>query len=145
MLLFAGQAFSQRIVHSEDPFFRIKFNKEKKAIVEDFMQLSGEQAGNFWPVYNDYLTEVQQIGTARLKLLESYAEKFETLTEQQADRFMEEALRLRYAQNDLKEKYYKKMKKKTSALTASRWMQLEEHIYLTIQMQISDEIPFVGQ
>ena len=58
---------------------------------------------------------------------------------------MEEAIRLRFAQNDLKEKYFKKVKKATSALTATRWMQLEEHLFTTIQMKIFDEIPFVGQ
>ena len=123
----------------------MKFNKEKRSIVEDFLKLPPEEAAKFWPIYNNYETERQGIGTARLKLLESYAEKYETLTEEQAEAYMEEAIRLRFALNDLKEKYFKKVKKATSALTATRWMQLEEHLFTTIQMKIFDEIPFVGQ
>ena len=145
MLISCGVFSQNQIINNPDPFFRMKFNKEKRTIIEDFMDLPEEYAGQFWPIYNDYESERQRIGTARLKLLESYAEKFETLTETQVENYMQESIRLRLASNDLKEKYYKKMKKKTTPLIATQWIQAEEHLFLTIQMILFEELPFIKE
>ncbi len=143
--LFAAAAPAQQILNSEDPFFRMTFNKEKRALVEQFMNLSEGDAAHFWSIYNDYEEERQLIGGARLTLAESYAGKYATLTESQADGFVAEALRLRDAQGRLMEKYYKRMKKKTSPLVATQWLQMEEYLYTAILWELYEEIPFVGE
>lgn len=145
LLLLAATASAQQLLNNEDPFFRMTFNKEKRALVQEFMDLSEGDAAAFWPLYNDYEQERQIIGGARLTLAESYADKYDALTETQADGFVAEALRLRQAHQRLLQRYYKKIKKKTSPLVATKWLQLEEYLYTAILWELYEEIPFVGE
>jgi len=145
LMLLSTAASAQQLLNSEDPFFRMTFNEEKRALVQDFMDLSETDATAFWPIYNEYEQTRQQIGGARLKLAESYAKKYETLTDAQAEGFVSEAQRLRTEHRKLLEKYYKRMKKKTSPLVATKWLQMEEYFHTAIMWELYEEIPFVGE
>ena len=145
LLLLAATAPAQQLLNNEDPFFRMAFNEEKRTLVQEFLDLSEADAAAFWPLYNDYEQERQTIGGARLTLAESYADKYDALTEAQADGFVTEALRLRRAHQRLLQRYYNKIKKKTSPLVATQWLQLEEYLYTAILWELYEEIPFVGE
>ncbi len=129
----------------DDPFFRMTFNKEKRTLVESFMDLSAEEAAAFWPVYNAYERERQAEGTIRLQLIERYLERFPDVTEQEAEELVEAVVRLQMDMANLKKKYFRKMKKALNARRAMSWLQLEEYLLLSIRMNIYDEIPFLSE
>ena len=130
---------------SEIEFFQSAYGLEKKAIVENFMELEGESATNFWTIYNEYETERQSLGKDRLSTLSDYADQYETLTNEQADAIMLRALAYRASNEKLLKKYYKKVKKVTDAKTAARFIQLETYLGTAISYAIMESIPFVGE
>lgn len=130
---------------SEIEFFQSAYGLEKKAIVENFITLSGESATAFWTAYNEYETERQSLGKERLTVITDYAEQYESLTNEQADALMLKALSLRASNEKLLKKYYKKVKKVTDAKTATQFIQLEMYLAATIQLGLLEAIPFVGE
>ena len=130
---------------SEIAFFQSAYGLEKKAIVENFMSLSGESASAFWTAYNEYETERQSLGKERLDVIIDYTKQYETLTNEQADALMLKALSLRSQNEKLLKKYYKKVKKVTDAKTATKFIQLEAYLGVAIQYSILESIPFVGE
>lgn len=128
-----------------NPFFRMTFNKEKRSVVEEFMQLSESEASRFWSIYNQYETERQHLGTSWLRLIDDYSERYETISDDQAREMMESSFSLRRDILKLERKYFKKMSKALSPSVATQWIQLEEFIITSLRLEVMEEVPFVGE
>ena len=115
----------------------------KTAIVTDGMMLSDEEGEAFWPVYREYDFELQKIWDARLAVITSYAESFESMDDATADQIMKEAMKVSKARADLRTKYYKKMKKEVGAILAARFSQIDGIIQNIVDLQIASELPLV--
>lgn len=131
--------------NSEIEYFQSVYGLEKKAIVENFINISGETSAAFWTAYNEYETERQSLGKQRLEVITDYVEQYESLTNEQADALMLKALSIRASNEKLLKKYYKKVKKVTDAKTATQFFQLEAYLGAAIQYSLLESIPFVGE
>tara|TARA_B100000809_G_scaffold264153_1_gene319217 strand:+ start:853 stop:1314 length:462 start_codon:yes stop_codon:yes gene_type:complete len=119
------------------------YGLEKKVIIQEFMDLKADQNESFWNVYEAYELERKEIGKARIALLNKYAESFNTLTDEQADKMLKESYSISTKQLKLQKKYYGKMKKATNIKLAARFYQIENYLVTVISFSISDSIPFV--
>ena len=115
----------------------------KTAIVTDGMMLSDEEGEAFWPIYREYDLELQKIWDARLAVITSYAESFDSMDDATADQIMKEAMKVSKARADLRTKYYKKMKKEVGAILAARFSQIDGIIQNIVDLQIAAELPLV--
>jgi hypothetical protein len=142
--LAASITYGQDIT-SEINFYQSAYGLEKKGIVENFMNLSGEKATAFWEVYNAYETERKEIGKNRIANLNTYADVYENMTDEQADDITGKMLSNRASQEKLYKKYYGKMKKVVGAKTALQFLELEVYLQTAISYAILESIPFVGE
>ena len=115
----------------------------KTAIVTEGMMLSDEEGEAFWPIYREYDLELQKIWDARLAVITSYAESFDSMDDATADQIMKEAMKVSKARADLRTKYYKKMKKEVGAILAARFSQIDGIIQNIVDLQIAAELPLV--
>lgn len=138
MLSGAAQAQSQY-----EELLRQDLRTMKTAIVTEAMMLTEEQGEAFWPIYRDYDNELAKHWDSRLALIQSYAEKFESMDDATADQLMKEAMKLRSQRMDLRNKYYKKMKKEVGAILAARFSQIDGVIQNIVDLQIASELPLV--
>lgn len=120
---------------------REKFREKKVALIEEAMDLDDKEHDAFWRVYYQYEDELKKIYDERYRLLRAYAEHYDGMTNDIADALAERALKLKEMRNDLAHKYYHKMKKATSAITAARFLQLDNEITLLSDLKISSEMP----
>ena len=144
LTLFLTGIFSLQ-AQNEGNLIRELFNQEKKAVVDNFLNLSDADAAKFWPIYQAYEAERRAISDSRIQLLKDYANQYSTLTDDQADKLMTAALKNVQNTDKLKAKYYKKAKKALSARQATSWIQLEDYIQTAVRMDLLDNIPFVGE
>lgn len=135
-------AFSQN-TQSEEELVLSYFKLEKKALVSQAMNLSDVQAEVFWPIYNDYAKESAKLTQMRIAYLKAYAEKYETITPEEADAIVKKAFEYQKKHLAMEMKYYKILKKKLGALLATRFIQVEEYINTGVKMQLLEAVPFV--
>ncbi len=146
LLLLSLFCFGALVAQAQEAnLIRELFNMEKKAVVEDFLDLSDAEAARFWPLYEDYEAARREIANSRIDNLKQYAQQYADLTDAQADALMQSALKNMKASDKLKAKYYKKIRKTLSAKKATSWLQLEEYIQTALRMDLLDNIPFVGE
>ena len=115
---------------------------EKKAIVEEFVQPKAENRVPFWEVYDAYEVERKALGKERFSLLVELEEKFDGLTNEEADAWMKEVISLGKRQDKLIDQYYAKVKKASSPIVAMRFYMLEAYFLTAIRYEILDAIPF---
>jgi hypothetical protein len=117
------------------------FGMEKKAMVSEFIQVDPAQKDAFWALYDAYETERKEFGKTRIQLLEQYAEKWETLTNEEADQWTAEVIKLGNSTDKLVLSYYKKIKKATNPVVALQFYQIENYILSGIRLSILESLP----
>ncbi|MGZ8219907.1 hypothetical protein [Methylomagnum sp.] len=122
---------------------RVKFREKKVALLTEAMDLDDSEKDAFWSEYGLYEAELKKIYDDRYRLIRDYAEHYDDMTNEIADNLAERALKIREARNDLAKKYYQRLKKATSAITAARFIQVENEINLLSDLKVSSETPIL--
>lgn len=145
MLFSAGitGTFAQT-VDEEIKLVQEAFGKDKKSLIESYMELSPEKAPAFWAVYDQFEIARKEISKERILIINEYIEKFSHIGDSEADELAVRSLKNDAALNKLYTSYYSKFKKATSAIDAAKFMQVEFYITNTIRNVIQQELPFVG-
>jgi hypothetical protein len=123
---------------------RSDIRTQKVAVVSQMMQLTEAEETSFWPIYREYEFELSKLNDERLRLIESYAENYDQLTDAKADELMLKALDLESRRTALKTKYYSQLKKSLSARVAARAVQVEHQIELLVDLQIAASLPIAS-
>lgn len=65
------------------------------------------------------------------------------MTDAKADELATLALELENKRNDLKKKYYEKVREQLGGIVAARFLQVENQILMVIDLQIASSLPIV--
>ena len=129
--------------NTELELLRSAFRLEKKAMVAEFLALGEEEAAKFWPIYERYEQERADLGARRIKNIEAYAEKYESMDDVTADALVKESLAVQKKELSLRDKYYGIVKKSISTLTAARFYQIEDAIYAGVLNELNNQVPLL--
>jgi len=124
---------------------RSDLRSQKIAIITEVMQFTEDEDAKFWPVYRQYEMDLAKINDDRMALINEYADTYETLTDEAADRMAERALDLEARRNALVASTYKQVKGVLPPKTAARFLQVERQILLILDLQIAAALPVVSK
>lgn len=116
---------------------------QKVAIMTASLPMTQAQADAFWPVYREYGLELSKLGDRRMAVLKKYAANIDKIDEKLADELVRESFSIATDRNDLLEKYYAKASKAVGAVTAARFVQVENQMLTLLDAQIIDQVPLV--
>jgi len=119
------------------------FGMEKKAVVQYFVEPGEADKDAFWTLYDEYETERKELGKERIDLLTDYADNYQKMTNEHADEWMTKVISLQGRTDKLLTKYFKKVKKETNPILATKFYQIEGFILTSIRMEVLSEIPFL--
>ena len=143
LLFISTAAFAQDNTAEEIALMQDLFGQEKKTIIAENVNLTGVDAEAFWKLYDEYEAQRQDLGKARLTLLQKYTTKPGNLTNFQASELLGEAIPLRTAEDKLILNYTKRIGKATSDLVSVQFYQIEHYISDGIRFSILNNIDFI--
>jgi hypothetical protein len=120
---------------------RADFAADKIALITDAMQFSDKDASAFWPIYQRYETEVAALNDERVRAIKTYADKYLTMTNDDAKSLAEKSFDLESRRTDLRKKYFVEFNKVLPALTVAKFYQLEHRLDLVVDVEIASELP----
>jgi hypothetical protein len=123
---------------------RSKVQSRRQEIVKEMMELTPQESEAFWPVYRDYQRDAATLGDQRVALIETYFANADKLTEEQADKLLEDAFKLRKSQLDLQKKYVGKYRKVLPAVKVARLYQIENVLDAIISANLQASMPMIG-
>ena len=123
-----------------------RIRTEKKAWVALNMNLSSSEAETFWPLYDGYQKELQQINLRLVRLVDTYGTHYRnnTLTDDIARKLTDEVFAIDESELKLRRGYYGRLAKALSALKASRYLQLESRVHTQVRYELAANLPLVG-
>jgi len=124
---------------------RTDLKNGRSQVMAEVMQLDSDQATKFWPIYKDFETEYTALGNQVVGVIKKYSETYDQMTDAVADELANQVLSIEQQRNALKKKYYDRMKSGLGAITAARFLQVENQLERLIDMQVSAQLPVVSQ
>ncbi len=119
------------------------WGKNKKALTQDFLQLSPEQAAAFGPIYDGYLEARKKITQVRGEAMQTFAAKNAQLDDATSKDMVTKLMKNNSNLASLQSKTFKKLSKALSPAKAAQWWQLESYIDAEIRAAILGELPLL--
>jgi hypothetical protein len=120
---------------------RTLITAQRQALVTKSMDLTPEEMQRFWPLYREYRMEMSTVADRIVALITTYADSYETLTDEVADKLLGEFVAIEKERTRLKAKYLPKFKKAMPPRKVARFYQLENKMDVSILAELAEEIP----
>ncbi len=122
-----------------------KIKADKKLLVAENMNLTEQEAKGFWPLYEAYQKDLQQLNARTKKAIKAYADAYNKgpVSDQAAKPLLDEALAIEDAEVQLKRSYVPKLEKVIPTAKVARYIQIENKIRSAIKYQLASEIPLI--
>lgn len=120
-----------------------KLKADKKLLVAGNMDLSDADAKKFWPIYDAYQNDLQQLNQKLGQTIKDYADAFNkgSLPDNTAKKLLNDALSVEEQETKLKRTYADKLEKVLPYSKVARYIQIENKIRALIKMELAQQIP----
>jgi hypothetical protein len=143
-----GQAQSdQSSVASRDSLdrdidlMRKDIRSEKKQIIASNLQLTDKEAEKFWPIYDQYTSELVKVNNAKYDAIKEYAANYGSLTDDKAVDLTRKSIDVDGAVSQLRIKYMPIFSKVISGKKTALFFQLDRRLVMLIDLQLASQIP----
>ncbi len=122
-----------------------KVEADKKLLVAGNMNLTETEAKAFWPIYDEYQTELQKINKSKLDVILRYADAYNqgAVSDATAKGLFSEYLDIEQSIIEMKKAYMNRLSRIIPAAKAVRYLQIENKISAVEKFVLADQIPLV--
>jgi len=126
--------------------YRVAAQGDLRQFYADRLQLSQDEAEDFWPVYNKYATEQKELDDRLFMLMQKYAGVYKTgsLSDRKAKPLLKEARAIEEEQWKLHDKFMDKAYKELSPFKAALFFQLEVRVQTAIRYDRALQVPLIN-
>ncbi|UCD53190.1 MAG: hypothetical protein JSW27_11210, partial [Phycisphaerales bacterium] len=130
-------------LHAYIDSVRIDLAEGNVRLINETIGLSDEEAKVFWPLYQEYETELFELGDRRLDLMDRFIASDEALNldDSEAQKIAAEWFELEEARFALWKKYHQLIAARLSPLRAIQFVQTEHRISTVVDLMIASELP----
>ena len=118
---------------------------ERKAAVEQAMQLAPAESQMFWTIYNEYEVERTAINDRTVKVVTDYAAAYPDVGDERAASLLAESFDVESDLVSLKKKYARRFAKVLTPARVARFFQIERKLDAVQNLSIAEEIPLIQQ
>ncbi|MDP1665330.1 MAG: hypothetical protein Q8L79_09400 [Methylobacter sp.] len=126
-------------------YVRAEMRQDKVVLINQVMELDQNDPNYnaFWHEYYPYESELKKLNNERLALIRDYQFNLNTMTDDTANSLAKRAFAIRKKKLELLEDYYGKIKKATSPIIATKFLQVEYEIGLLLDLEIASDLPLL--
>jgi hypothetical protein len=118
---------------------------ERKAAVEQAMQLTPAESQAFWALYNEYEAARTAIHDRTVKVITDYAAAYPDVGDERAQALLDEAFEVDADLLSLNKKYARRFEKILAPARVTRFFQIERKLDAVQNLSIAEQIPLIEQ
>ena len=118
---------------------------DKKSIVAKYMDLTEAEAKKFWPVYEEYQSDLQKTNQRLKNLLESYASDYKnkSMTDEKAKKMIDEWLVIEQEEGKRRSAFAPKVLQALPVKKAARYLQIENEYRILLRYELAGAVPLI--
>ena len=119
---------------------KIMFDQKKLLVMEN-VEFTKDEGEAFWPLFDKLQEELFVVNQRSAKLILAYASVYETLTDKQAAKIVNEYFANRKERTAILDKYVQLMLKNLPAKKVFRYVQVENKLEVMARYEIAKSVP----
>jgi hypothetical protein len=135
------RVISPTVTDEDIALLRKDLRAEKMQVIGQNMSLSEMEGQKFWPIYNHYVKDLQEVNNQKYALLKQYAEMWATMTDQDALIYVRNWLEVDGQAQALRLKYVPVVSQVLPGKKAATFFQLDRRLNMIIDLQLFSQIP----
>ena len=141
----ASPVMAQTAATNNMDILRQKIKADKKLLIAQNLQLTDAEGTAFWPVYEAYQKDLQQINQRLGAMVVAYAGAYKKgpIADDVAKKLLDEAVAIDGAEAKLKGALVPKVLSALPATKAARYLQIESKIRALVRYELAEGIPLV--
>jgi uncharacterized membrane-anchored protein YhcB (DUF1043 family) len=139
--LVGGVAVAQDKPADNMDVLREKLRADKKVVVAEVLQLTEGEAKAFWPVYNAYQSDMVAHYDRLLKLIDTYAKSYDSMTDETATSLLKQYLGLERDHVAILTAYLPRFQKVLPPKKVARLYQVENKARALVNYELARGIP----
>jgi hypothetical protein len=122
---------------------RSDLQNEKATLIAQNLELTEDEAFEFWPLHREYTLELNQLLDQRLSLIRKHVASFERMTDKQATELAHDVFKLEAKRLTLKRTWFRRFSKVVPAKKAAQFFQLENQLNAALDLRVAAELPLI--
>jgi hypothetical protein len=135
------KVISPTVTDEDIALLRQDLRAMKMQVIGQNMSLSDNEAQKFWPIYNHYVKDLQEVNNQKYALLKQYAEMWATMTDEDALIYVRHWLEADGQAQALRLKYVPVVSQVLPGRKAATFFQLDRRLNMIIDLQLFSQIP----
>jgi hypothetical protein len=135
------RVISPTVTDEDIALLRKDLRAMKMEVIGQNMSLSDEEGQKFWPIYNHYVKDLQEVNNQKYALLKQYAEMWATMSDQDAMIYVRNWLEADGQAQALRLKYVPVVSQVLPGKKAATFFQLDRRLNMMIDLQLFSQIP----
>lgn len=138
-------AFAENAQNTNMQILLDKVKADKKLLIASNMDLTDKESNEFWPLYEGYQKELEQLNRHLGGLINEYAEAYSkgSVPDSIAKNLINESLKTEGAEVKMRREYAEKLVKVLPATKVARYLQMENKIRAAIKYDLAANIPLM--
>jgi hypothetical protein len=135
------RVISPTVTDEDIALLRKDLRAMKMQVIGQNVSLSEEEGQKFWPIYNHYVKDLQQVNDRKYALLKQYAEMWATMSDQDAMIYVRNWLETDGQAQALRLKYVPVVSQVLPGRKAATFFQIDRRLNMMIDLQLFSQIP----
>jgi hypothetical protein len=133
----------QTVTDEDIRMMRKDIRSQRKQIIAANMKLTDSEAEKFWPVYEQYISDLVNINGTKYALIKQYVETRGALTDAEADTAVNQWVGVDQSVAELRKRYIPIFRKVLSPKNTALFYQLDRRVQLMIDLQLASSLPMI--
>ena len=139
----APQNDTQSLTDEDIQMLRKDIRSQRKQIIAANMPLSEAEAEKFWPVYEQYVSDLVKLNGTKYALIKQYVQTKGALSDTEAETAVDQWVGVDQSVAELRRKYIPQFRKVLSAKNTALFYQLDRRVQLMIDLQLASSLPLI--
>jgi hypothetical protein len=140
----AQQESTNHVISNQQlDLLRSDLRSQRKQLIAANLKLTDAEATKFWPIYDQYISELIKINDRKFALIQEYADNWGKMTNDQSLSFIRNWVGMDIEIAHLRQKYVPIVAKIIDGKKTATFLQLDRRIAMMIELQVSSQMPLV--
>jgi hypothetical protein len=140
------QQSTTHVISDQDlNLLRKDLRAKRKQLIAANLKLTDTEATKFWPVYDQYVTELIAINDKKFGIIQDYADNWGQMTNDQSLLFSRQWLDMDIQTAQLRQKYVPIVAKVLDGKKTATFFQLDRRITMMMELQVASQMPLVQE
>jgi Spy/CpxP family protein refolding chaperone len=133
----------QTITDEDIQMLRKDIRSQRKQLIAANMKLTDTEAEKFWPVYEQYISELVKSNSKKYALIKQYIQSGGALSDADAESAVKQWVDVDASVAQLRMQYIPNFRKVLSPKSMALFYQLDRRVQLMIDLQLASTIPLI--